>query len=229
MGNFIDMTGWKMSEHGVKDSHWTVIKRAENDKRGNTRWLCECDCENKTKSIVLGYNIRNGKSLRCSNCGYKIMGRANSKHGETRTRLYNIWIDIKKRCNNKNRKNYRYYGGRGITVCEEWNNSYKCFRDWAMNNGYTDELTIDRIDVDGNYEPVNCRWVTMKIQNNNTRKNKYITYKNKTYTLSEWSDITGINYGTLADRIYNNWSIEDALTIYPNTKEKINLDFLFKD
>jgi hypothetical protein len=89
-----------------------------------------------------------------------------------RERLYNIWLHVKDRCLNPNCDSYHNYGGRGITVCEEWRNSYQTFREWALQNGYSDELTIDRLNVNGNYEPSNCRWLTRKEQNTNKRTNK---------------------------------------------------------
>lgn len=96
---------------------------------------------------------------------------------------------MKQRCCGYNAKSYKHYGGRGITVCEEWRNSFEAFYEWAMANGYSDSLTLDRIDVNGNYEPSNCRWATMKEQNNNKRNNRNITYKGETHTLAQWIEI----------------------------------------
>ena len=106
---------------------------------------------------------------------------------------------MKNRCGNTADPNYKYYGGRGITVCEEWHN-FMPFYEWAMSHGYSEELTIDRKDVNGNYEPSNCRWATKKEQSNNKRTNVFITYNNQTHTLKEWSEITGIKYNTLHSR-----------------------------
>ena len=127
------------------------------------------------------------------------MKKGNLKHGYGNygNRLYKTWRDIKERCGNPNIKNY---GGRGIKVCPEWENDFLVFREWALNNGYSDDLTIDRIDVNGNYEPSNCRWATNKAQANNRRSNILITYNGETHTISEWSDITGIKYWKIIQR-----------------------------
>lgn len=133
------------------------------------------------------------------------------KHGLCHTRLYSIYTSMKSRCYYKRNKEYKNYGARGIVICEEWLNSFEAFYSWAMNNGYKDNLTIDRINVNGNYEPNNCRWVTMKIQNNNRRNNHYITYNNETHTVAEWASIKNISSDTIFKRLRNNWSIEKAL------------------
>ena len=129
-----------------------------------------------------------------------------------RERLYNIWLHMKDRCNNPNFKSYHNYGGRGISVCEEWANSYQNFREWSLENGYSDELTIDRIDVNGNYSPSNCRWLTRQEQSYNKRTNKIITYRDRTQTLTEWADELHINRNTLLYRIRRGWTVERALS-----------------
>lgn len=135
----------------------------------------------------------------------------NFKHGFKHTRIYNVWAGIKARCYNPNNKSYKDYGGRGIIMCDEWKNGFINFKNWAISNGYNDNLTIDRINVNGDYEPSNCRWATKKEQCNNRTTNKFITYKNEIHTLAEWSEIVGIKYKCLHKRIkYFNWSIEKA-------------------
>lgn len=213
MSKFIDMTGWKMWEHGVPDSHWTVLERAENEPGKHTKWRCQCDCLEKTEQVIDGCSLRNGTSKQCIKCGHKITGQYNSTHHETDTRLYRIWCGMKQRCNNPNHKRYKDYGGRGITICSEWDNSYEIFREWAMDNGYNDDLTIDRKDNDGNYEPQNCRFVDMKFQSNNRRNNRLITFNDTTHTLMEWSDILGLDRHIIESRMDKlGWSIERALT-----------------
>lgn len=131
-------------------------------------------------------------------------------HGETKTRLHKIWDCMHERCERVKHPHYDAYGGRGINVCEEWK-EYLPFAEWARNNGYTDELTIDRIDVNGNYEPNNCRWITMKEQHSNKRSNRIIEYRGQKYTLTQLAEKSGIKKTTLKERINLGWSIEDAV------------------
>ena len=136
-----------------------------------------------------------------------------TKHGKKHTRLYNIWCNMKKRCYNKNFTYYSNYGGRGIEVCDEWKNDFQAFYDWSMNNGYNDLLTIDRIDNDKGYSPENCRWVTRKVQNSNSRNCHYLEYKGETHTISEWAELVDIPMKTIHLRITRlKWSVERALT-----------------
>lgn len=118
-------------------------------------------------------------------------------------RLYRIWMAMRARCMCKNLKTYKRYGGRGIKICDEWND-YLVFKEWALSNGYSDHLSIDRINNDGNYEPSNCRWATNKEQANNKRNNHIITINGESHTFAEWSKISGINYSTIRSRINRN-------------------------
>lgn len=133
-------------------------------------------------------------------------------HGLRYTRLYNIWSNMKSRCNNPKHTYYKNYGGRGITICQEWQNDFQSFYNWAMANGYREKLTIDRIDTNGNYEPSNCQWASRKAQQNNRRYNHIITYNGESHSISEWSRITGINKGALYSRIYRGWSLEKTFS-----------------
>ena len=131
-------------------------------------------------------------------------------------RLYWIWQDMKKRCYNPNCKCFKWYGGKGVQVCEDWKNSYPKFKDWALLNGYTDKLTLDRIDNNKNYEPLNCQWITQSENSKKMQKQKeciiLIEYNGETHGLAEWSLLTGINKTTLLSRIRRGWSVEKALT-----------------
>lgn len=197
MGKFIDLTGKKFGR-------LTVIERAENNEHGTAQWLCKCDCGNY--DVVTTGNLKKTTA----SCGCYRQERM-TKHGKSGERVYKIWKDINKRCNNANHGNYEDYGGRGIKVCNEWRNSFEMFYKWATENGYTDNLTIDRIDVNGNYEPSNCRWVDYKTQANNRRNNHLITYNGKTQTMAQWADELGMKYKTLSDRInISKWSVEKA-------------------
>ena len=137
------------------------------------------------------------------------------KHGLSNTRIHRIWHSMYCRCYYKTTNQYKCYGGRGITVCEEWKHSegFLKFYNWAMKNGYSDELTLDRIDVNGNYEPNNCRWVTPKQQGNNRTNNVLYTFKNQTKTSKQWCDEYGISQTTLNDRLKRGWTLDQALTI----------------
>lgn len=140
------------------------------------------------------------------------MKKAHTTHGESKTRLFHIWQDMRKRCYNTNAINYDRYGGRGITVCEEWRNKYEPFRDWAMANGYKDNLSLDRIENDGPYCPENCRWATASEQGNNRRSTHLLTYNGETHSINEWSRITGIAKSTIGNRLKAGATTEDALT-----------------
>lgn len=142
---------------------------------------------------------------------------------ETHSRLSEIFRSMKKRCYNTKHIQYKNYGGRGIRICDEWNDrelvkisgfrytkGYLAFKKWALENGYADNLTIDRIDVNGNYEPSNCRWVDWRTQNNNRRNNHYLTYKGKTQSIAEWCRELGLNYILICNRIRSDWSVEKA-------------------
>ncbi len=133
-------------------------------------------------------------------------------HGGRHTRLYSIWAHMKERCLNPNSISYKNYGGRGITVCDEWKQDFAAFRGWAYANGYSDELEIDRIDNDGDYCPENCRWATRKAQTYNRRSNRYLEHNGRKQTVMEWAHETGISHKTLYDRLKSGWPVDRALT-----------------
>lgn len=207
--NFIDISG---NRYG----RLIVVDRIENDVSGRAMWRCICDCGNIIK--VSGKNLRNGNTTSCGCKLHDTLLARNTTHGHSKDRLYSIWCAMKNRCYNVNDKDYNNYGGRGIEVCQNWLNDYSVFREWAYNNGYNEnanlhECTIDRINVDKNYCPENCRWVDHISQCNNRRTNKLLTYNNETHTMKEWATIVGINYRVLRDRVSKlGWSIEKVLT-----------------
>lgn len=215
---------------GKKFGKLVVIKRVENTNQGRSKWLCQCDCGN-LKSII-GYDLISGKTKSCG-CirkeKSKERGLANIKHNKTNTRLYKIWSGMKSRCYYIKNIAYKDYGGRGIKIYDEWKKDFVNFYNWAINNGYNDNLTIDRIDVNGNYEPNNCRWVTIKVQENNRRNNKIIKYKENFYTLSELAEKLNISSATLNWRLNHNWNEEELNLKVDLANSKIRKEMNFKN
>lgn len=172
-------------------------------KRNQTYQKCLCDCGN---IVIVPKSYLKSEHTRSCGCWVKEM---HTTHGLSQSRIYKVYSGMKKRCYNKNHKLYNRYGGRGITICDEWLNDFMAFYNWSMDNGYQDDLTIDRIDNNKGYSPDNCRWVTMLEQAQNTSKNVNITYKGKTQTISAWSRETGIPQNTISRRfrVFDNLDI----------------------
>lgn len=177
----------------------TVISKSENIGR-NTAWNCVCKCGKETKSLA--YNLIGGKSKSCGCIRGNKLGKLAQTHGESRTRLYKLYKGIRQRCLNVNSPAYKYYGGKGIVLCDEWLNDFLKFKEWCICNQYTDEKTIDRIDPNGNYEPSNCRWVSFEKQQNNKLNSFFLTIDNNTKTIAEWAKHNGINKQTLYSKFY---------------------------
>ena len=208
---------------GQKFNRLTVLCKDETSPTRNQKWICKCDC-GKTCS-VLAYNLKNGhsKSCGCLN-SEKVTARnkANATHGDTKTRLYGSWTCMWNRCTNPKCASYCRYGGRGIKVCDEWKDYFK-FREWALSIGYdyNANLTIDRIDPDGNYCPENCRFLTTQQQSATNRHAVRVTYNGKTQCLKEWAREYGIGYLTLYHRFRGaGWDFEKALTTPVKTTQK---------
>lgn len=215
MGEFIDLSNKKLG-------NLFVIKQANYRIQPNgskiSYWLCKCDCGNTIE--VSGGNLRSGHTKSCGCYARKQSSKRmkeknpGKKHGLWKSRLWNIWGSMNKRCYLKTHVHYKNYGGRGIRVCDEWlnkENGLINFYNWAMTNGYRDDLTIDRINPDGNYEPNNCRWITRKEQNNNKRNNKIIEYDGHKYTMTNLARKFNIDPNRFAERLRNGWTIEKAL------------------
>lgn len=214
MGKLIDLTGQRFGR-------LVVIERKETATSGHAKWLCLCDCGN-TKNVTSNQlrSHRGTKSCGCLQRERASHANLNKDHsdfkektkiGAEHKRLHQTWRDMINRCTNTNNRRFYAYGERGIQVCEEWLNSFLAFKEWAIATGYTDELTLDRIDVNRNYEPSNCRWATLKEQNNNRTNNRIVKYKGESMTLHQLADRTGLNYKTLWCRVQYGWSIEDAV------------------
>ena len=195
---FIDLTGQRFGR-------LLVLNEAERTKNG-VKWNCRCDCGRDL--IVYSGNLRMGYTKSCGCMAHEKNLLKRKTHGKSNSRLYRIWRGIKSRCSDKASENY---GGRGITVCEEWNKSFEAFCEWSMANGYSENLSIDRINNDGNYEPSNCRWVNNETQANNTRKNRKITINGETHTAREWDKIMGHPLGTISQRLHIGWPEERAV------------------
>lgn len=201
MAKLIDITGltfgkWKVLEHKYK-------------KNNAHYWLCKCECGNT--AIVRGGSLKQGTSKSCGCVGKQKTVRRSTKHGGYGTRLYRIWDDMKARCNNPNSISYCNYGAKGITICDEWKD-FKLFRDWALNNGYKENLTLDRINNKKGYNPSNCQWITMVEQQNNKSTNHFITFKGETLTMAQWARKLNFPYNLLCQRMSRGWAFEKAIS-----------------
>ena len=179
---------------GQRFGRLTVIERAETTNV-STRWKCICDCGNEC--TVIAQNLKRGHTISCGCYREEVRPLQQFKHGYRHTRIYNIYGKIKDRCYNRNNPNYSRYGGRGITMCDEWLNDPKAFCEWAYAHGYKEdasygECTIDRRDNNKEYSPENCRIATEKVQANNRRSNLLIEHNGETKTLAEWRDFFGM-------------------------------------
>lgn len=205
---------------GQRFGRLIVLKDPGERKRREKIWLCECDCGNKTKVVTRYLTSGDTRSCGCYRRESEIKNLSkfwgkHTTHDLSKTRIYQTWADMKARCNNSNNNAYRHYGGRGIKVCDKWNEDFMNFYNWAMKNGYEDTLTIDRIDVDGNYEPNNCRWANWKTQANNKVKTRKITIYGETKRAYDFEQIYGIKAQLLIDR-YDKGYRDDKLVYKGN-------------
>ena len=195
---------------GKKYGRLMVLEYDGQNHRGKSMWKCLCDCGGTI--IVTGAHLTSGHTQSCGCYGAEILKDRVTTHGMTKTRLYNIWQGMLKRCYYKGATSYRHYGDKGIVVCEKWHD-FETFRDWAITHGYSDDLTIDRIDNSGDYSPENCRWVDINTQLRNTSRNHFIEFNGETHCMKDWASILGINYRTLQQRVnVYGWSVERAFT-----------------
>lgn len=205
--NTVDLTGMRFGRLYIKEFAGYKNRRAV--------WLCRCDCGNE--KIIIGKNILNGKSQSCGCLRIDQTVERFTKHGlrsqnnDQTEKLYGVWKSMKARCYNKNQTEYNRYGGRGITVCDEWREDYSAFREWSFSNGYKEGLTIDRIDNDGNYCPNNCRWITQTEQCRNKSTNVFLEYNGTVYILKDLADMVGVDRKKLKRRIDKGMTIEEAI------------------
>ena len=193
---------------GKRFGSLTVIALEVDTPGKKKKWRCVCDCGNET--IVAGSNLVSGHTKHCVLCGYKATGKASITHEKKKKKLYFVWNAIKTRCENEKSKSYRDYGGRGIKLCTESHDPSE-FIQWALKSGYKYGYEIDRIDVNGDYEPNNCRWITKEENANNKRNNKAIEYNGEKKTLAQWARYFEVNYKNLSRNIIKGYGLEDAV------------------
>ena len=199
---------------GNKYGRLTIIK--ETDLKNKSRWfICKCEC-GTIKEFKLSQMMRTTNPSRSCGCYRKdICVQRNTKHNLSRTDIYHIWQAMIERCVKREDPRFKWYGGRGINVCQEWEINFLSFYNWAINSGYKKGLTIERIDNNGDYNPVNCKWATQTEQNRNKRSNHFITYNGEKLCLQDWANRIGICGSTLSKRL-KKWGINRALTTPPS-------------
>ena len=209
--------GKRINEEDIKNKKYgrlTAIKITGRSNSGKILWICKCDCGNEI--TVAQSDFRNGYTKSCG-CLQRESVKSRKKPYSHRERLYELWCGIKQRCNNPNNISYKWYGGKGIKVCDEWNNDYLSFKKWASDSGYDETLprgmqTIERIDTFKDYSPENCTWKTINEQQRNKRNNRLFEHKGEKHTLAEWSEILGIDYTILHSRVLGyGWNIKEAI------------------
>jgi hypothetical protein len=215
---FEDLTGMQFGK-------WIVIKEVGRNKNMSVLWECECSCNEHNRKLLATKVLKSGESKSCGCLSKNPDGMNDYKHGKCNTRLYWVYRSMLQRCYDINCKAYKNYGGRGITICDKWLNKetgFIAFYDWAENNGYDETLSIDRINNDGNYELINCKWSTRKEQSRNRRTNILIEINDKKYTLKELADMHQINYQTMVDRYNSGWRGLDLIKpVKPKRNNKI--------
>ena len=213
MFKYVDLTGQRFG-------NWVVLYGPTQSNGERTKWHCRCDCG--IEKDVLATNLTRGLTTSCG-CNLRRVAREKATtHGKRNTRLYVVWCNMRHRCYNENDSHYKYYGGRGISVCNEWlgKDGFQNFWDWAYSHGYDDsaprgQCTIDRIDVNGPYSPDNCRWITIVAQSRNRTDNKVLTLDGKTQTLVEWCEEYGISRFLVSERLNRGWELRRALNEPP--------------
>ena len=218
MKEFKDLTNMKFN-------HLTVISFAGHKNKNNNRyWLCECDCENKTRKEIAENHLINGNTKSCGCLSSVVTIRMNKERAFKHKyiyykEIYCTYDSMRKRCYNEKHDSYKRYGGRGITICDEWLNDFMKFYNWAIENDYKEGLTIERIDYDGNYEPTNCKWATWEEQSYNKSNTLYIEVDSEMKTVKQWSDETGIPQHIIYQR-YARYKRKDKKELELLTREK---------
>lgn len=180
---------------GQRFGRLTVVEFHHRDAKSLSYWVCKCDCGNTVVKEM--QEMKFGHAMSCGCLQREARIKTKTKHGLCHTRLFRIWSGIRNRCGNPNEPAFKHYGGRGVTVCDEWKDDFQAFYDWAMANGYSDELSIDRIDTNGNYEPNNCRWTDLKTQNNNRRCVRKYLIDGEMLSKADIAERYGFSYGAV--------------------------------
>lgn len=197
MSKFIDLTGQRFGK--------LLVISYFGKKEGHPYWNTKCDCGKK--SVVYRGSLRNGDTESCG-CLFRLMiSKNNTTHGKARTLIYKVWVSMKGRCLNLNDKDYKHYGGRGITICDRWMDFELFYKDMGDPPS---RMTLERINTNGNYEPGNCKWATQREQANNKRNNVILSYRGTNLTISQWARRLGIRKDTLRYRILHGWTIQRA-------------------
>jgi hypothetical protein len=202
-----------MSE--VKDitghvSGYLTVEKLDRVENGGSNWWCRCKCA--ALISIRGDCLKDGNTRSCGCLKKELIIQRLTTHGLTGHPLHDVWTAMKLRCNLESNEFFHNYGGRGVTVCKEWMDSFQVFYDWALNSGYKKGLSIDRIDNNGNYCPENCRWVSHKINNRNKRTNRLITYKGETKIVTVWAEFLNMPPSVLMHRLNQyKWSVEKAI------------------
>lgn len=212
MLNIDTFIGKKYGKLQIVSLDYKKQKYAKNGRKDGFLYYFKCLCECGNYTVVNLHDLTSHHTQSCGCYQKDQTSKSNKTHGLKNSPVFYIWTSMKQRCLNPNNRAYKNYGGRGITVCDEWKDDFKAFYDWAMANGYKEKLSIDRIDVNGNYEPSNCRWATRRIQSRNTRKNIIVEYKDEKLCLKDLAVKYNIDYKLLHKRFKKGWSIEKALT-----------------
>lgn len=198
---------------GRRYGRWTVVRFHGTGPSYNDRWWCRCDCG--TEKSVGASNLRSGDSRSCGCRKREVTIRRSTKHGDAKAgseaRLYRIWQHMRRRCTTLTNQDYPRYGGRGISICAEWD-EYESFRAWARANGYTSNLSLDRVDNDGPYSPENCRWADRLTQARNRSTARLLTYRDETLSVAEWADRLNLDANIVRNRLHRGWPVHKALS-----------------
>jgi hypothetical protein len=210
------LTGLKYALSGGRFGKLVVLKKEDVASLQKRRWICECDCGKRT--LVHTADLLGGSTSSCGCLKSELVRNRMTKHGMRDSKLYDAWHQMKQRCSKPTHRDWKHYGGRGISVCQRWQDFTLFLVDMGERpNG----MTLERIDVDGNYEPSNCRWATQKEQTRNTRRSQFVTYRGITKTISAWAEDLGQNPATLRHRLQSPlWTTEEAFTLPVNARPR---------